>query len=148
MSNAENFKTAYLSFKSWQCKSMVYTWYIPDIYMVYAIHIPELVLFLFRQLSNKQWMLEEVQMHVHSMALQYTNAIVLKSHVLLQDRIYQVYTRYILSIYRAKVTCEPSQLPIRAWKPQTGTSVGSSQFWPQRGRPREAGAVQSSTTRC
>ena len=35
-----------------------------------------------------------------------------------------------------------------AWKPQTGTSVGASQFWPQRGRPREAGAVQSSTTRC
>ena len=59
-----------------------------------------------------------------------------------------VYTMYILCIYHAKVTCEPSSLPIRAWKPQTGTSVGASQFWPQRGRPREAGAVQSSTTRC
>ena len=108
MVNQENFKKAYVSFKSRQCKSMVYTRYISDIYMVYAIHIPELVLFKFCQLSKKQWMLEEVEMHVCSMAFQDTNAIVPKSHGLLQDMIYQVYTRYILCIYHAKVTREPS----------------------------------------
>ena len=88
MLNPENFKKAYLSFKSRQCKSMVYTRYIPDIYMVYAIHIPELVLFKFCQLSKKQWMLEEVKMHVCCMEFQDTNEIVPKSHVLLHDRIY------------------------------------------------------------
>ena len=76
--------------------------------MVYAIHIPGSVIFKFCQLSNKQWMLEEVEMHVHSMAFEDTYAFVPKSHVLLQDRIYQVYTRYILCIYHAKVTCKPS----------------------------------------
>ena len=108
MSKPENFKKAYLSFKSRQRKSMVYTRYILDICMGYAIHIPGLVIFKFCQLSKKQWMLEEVEMHVRSMDFQDTNAIVPKSHVLLQDRIYQVYTRYILCIYHAKVTCEPS----------------------------------------
>ncbi len=105
MSNPEKIKKAYLSFKSRQCKSMENTRYVPDIYMVYAIHIPELVLFWFCQLSKKQWMLEEVEMHVCSMAYQDTNAIVPKGHILLQDRIYQVYTRYILCIYLVKVTC-------------------------------------------
>ena len=62
-------------------------WYIHDIYMV---------------------LLEEVGMHLCNMAFHGTNAFVPKSHVLLQDRIYQVYTRYILGIYRAKVRCEPS----------------------------------------
>ena len=53
-------------------------------------------------------------------------------------------------IYEKKVTCQrgPALLPTLVWQPQTGTSFGSSRFWPQRGRPREAGAVQSSTTRC
>ena len=81
-------------------------------------------------------MLDEVEMHICSMAFPGTNAFVPKSHVLLQDRIYQLYTRYILGICRAKVMLEPSYLPFRAWKPQTGTSFESSRFWPQRGRPR------------
>ncbi len=64
----------------------------------------------FCQLSKTvtQWVLEEVEMHVRSMASHDTNAIVLKSQVLLQDRIYQVYTRYIPYIYHAKVMFEPS----------------------------------------
>ena len=61
--------------------------------------------------------------------------------------IYGIY-RYIRGIYHAKFTCKPSWLPIRVWKPQVGTSFGSSQFWTQIGHPREAGVVQSSTTRC
>ena len=75
----------------------------------------------------------------------------LKRHDLLSDRIYQGYTRYIPCIYQTytKRRSLASLLsPIRAWKPQTGISFGSSQSWPLRGRPREAGAVQSSTARC
>ena len=53
-------------------------------------------------------MLEEVEMHVRSMALQDKNTIVSISQVLLQDRIYLVYTRYILYTYPAKGMFEPS----------------------------------------
>ncbi len=68
LSNPENFKKAYLSLKSRKRKSMVYTRYILDICMEYAIHIPGLVISKFIQLSKKQRMLEEVEMHVCSMA--------------------------------------------------------------------------------
>ena len=148
MLHPENLSTAYLSFKSRQRKSMVYTRYISSIWIGYAIHIPDTVMFKFRQFSKTKWMSEEVEMHVCSMSFQDTNSILPKSQVLQQDSIYRVYTWYILCIYHAEVMFEPSWLPIRAWKPQTGTSVGSSQFWTQKGRPREAGVVQSSTTRC
>jgi hypothetical protein len=67
--------------------------------MVYAIHIPGFVIFKFCQLSNKQWMLEQVELHVHSIKFEDTYAFIPKIHVLLQDRIYQVYTRYIPGIY-------------------------------------------------
>ena len=65
-------------------------------------------MFKFCQLSKTQWMLEGLEMYVHSKAFQDTSAIVPKSQVLLQDRIYNVYTRYILYIYHAKVMFEPS----------------------------------------
>ena len=97
MSKPENFKKAYLSFKSRQCKSMVYTRYILDICMGYAIPIPGLVIFKFCQLSKKQWMLEEVEMHVHSIAFEDTYAFVPKSHVYYKTG----YTRYIPGIYYA-----------------------------------------------
>ena len=71
---------------------MVYTWYIPDIYMVYTIHIPGLVFCKFGQLTNKQGMLEQVEMHVHSMTFKYINVFSSKIHVSLLDRIYHVYT--------------------------------------------------------
>ena len=81
----EIFKKAFSSFKSSlrQHKSMVYTRYILDICMVYAIHIPGLVISKSCQLSKKQWMLEEVEMHVHRMAFQDPNTFAPKSHVLL-----------------------------------------------------------------
>ena len=50
----ENFNKAYSSFKCCKHECMVYTWYIPDIYMVYTIHIPGLVFCKFCQLTNKQ----------------------------------------------------------------------------------------------
>jgi hypothetical protein len=83
MSTPEIFKKAFSSFKSRQHKSMVYTRCILDIYMVYTIHIPGLVICKSCQLSKKQWMLEEMEMHVHSMTFQDTNAYAPKSHVLL-----------------------------------------------------------------
>ncbi len=49
----ENFKKAFSSFKSRQHKSMVYTRYILVICMVYAIHIPGLVISKSCQLSKK-----------------------------------------------------------------------------------------------
>ena len=67
--------------------------------MVYAIHIPGFEIFKFCQLSNKQWMLEQVELHVHSIKFEDTYTFIPKIHVLLQDRIYQVYTRYIPGIY-------------------------------------------------
>jgi hypothetical protein len=54
-----------------------------------AIHILILTIFKFCQLSKKQCMLEQLEMHVCSMALQDTNTIVAKRNVSLQDRIYQ-----------------------------------------------------------
>jgi hypothetical protein len=53
-------------------------------------------------------MLGELDMHVRSMDFQDTDAIVPKWHVFLQDRIYQVYTIYILDIYHEMVTCKPA----------------------------------------
>ncbi len=78
MSTPENFKKAYSSFKSRQHMSKVYTRYILDIYMVYAIHTTGLVMSNLKscQLSKKQMMLEEVEMHVPSIAFQDTNAFV------------------------------------------------------------------------
>ncbi len=56
MYTPEIFFKAYSSFKCCKHESMVYTWYIPDIYMVYTIHIPGLVFCKFCQLTNKQGM--------------------------------------------------------------------------------------------
>ncbi len=56
MYTPENFKTAYSSFKSCKHECMVYTWYIPDIYMEYTIHIPGLVICKFCQLTKKHTM--------------------------------------------------------------------------------------------
>jgi hypothetical protein len=114
--------------------------------IVYTIHILVLVIFKFGKLLNKQSLLEELEIHVCSLAFHCFQDIYLiapKRHDLLSDRIYQVYTRYI-----PKRACKPFQLPISAWKFLKGTSVGSSQFWPQRGCLLVAGAVQNSTTRC
>ncbi len=69
--------------------------------MVYAIHIPGLVIFRFCQLSKKQSMLDELEIHVRSMAFQDNYSIALKRHDLLSDRIYKVYSRYIPCIYNA-----------------------------------------------
>ena len=99
MKQSENSRKAYYSFKSRQCKFMVYTWHILGIYHRYPVHILCLVIFKFRQLSKEQWMLEEVRMHICSMAFQGINAFVPKNHVLLQDWIYQVYTRNISKLY-------------------------------------------------
>ena len=46
-------------------------------------------------------MLDELDIHVHSMVIQDNYLIALKRHDLLSDRIYQVYTRYIPGIYYA-----------------------------------------------
>ncbi len=75
---------------------MVYTRYILDLYMVYYIHIPELVLFKFCQLSKKQWMLEEVEMHVHTSGHKH-NRTQKSCFTTRQDipGIYQVYTMHI-----------------------------------------------------
>ena len=108
MVHPENLSTAYLSFKSRQRKSMVYTRYIPSICIGYAIHIPDTVMFKFRQFSQTKWMSEEVEMHVCSIAFQDTNSILPKSQVLQQVSIYQVYTWYMLCIYHAEVMFEPS----------------------------------------
>ncbi len=67
--------------------------------MVYAIHIPGLVIYKFGQLSKKQSMLDELEIHVCSMAFQDNYLIALKRHDLLSDRIYKVYSRYIPCIY-------------------------------------------------
>ena len=50
-------------------------------------------------------MLEEVEMHICSMAFQGINAFVPKNHVLLQDRIYHVYT-WIYQVYTGHIPCE------------------------------------------
>ncbi len=71
--------------------------------MVYDIHIPGLVMFKFCKLSKQQSMLDELEIHVHSMVyqvqIQDNYQIALKKHDLMSDRIYQVYTRYIPCIY-------------------------------------------------
>ena len=82
MVHPENLSTAYLSFKSRQRKSMVYTRYILSICIGYAIYIPESAMLKFHQFSKTQWMSEEVEMHVSSMAFQDTNSILPKSQVL------------------------------------------------------------------
>ncbi len=69
--------------------------------MVYAIHILGLVIFKFCQLSKKQSMLDELEIHVRNMAFQDNDSISLKWHDLLLDRIYKVYSRYIPCIYYA-----------------------------------------------
>ena len=69
--------------------------------MVYAIHIPGLVIFKFCPLSKKQSMLDELEIHVRSMEFQDNYSIALKRHDLLSDRIYKVYFRYIPCIYHA-----------------------------------------------
>ncbi len=66
--------------------------------MVYDIHILGLVIFKFCKLSKKQSMLDELEIHVHSMAFQDSYSITLKRHDLLSDMIYQVYTMYIPSM--------------------------------------------------
>ncbi len=72
--------------------------------LVYALHI--LVLVIFRcKLSKKQLLLDELEIHVCSMAIQDKDSIALKRHDLLSGRIYKVYPRNILCIYHAKVTC-------------------------------------------
>jgi hypothetical protein len=67
--------------------------------MVYDIHILGLVIFKFCKLSKKQSMLDELGIHVCSMAFQDNYLITLKRHYLLSDRIHQVYIRYIPGIY-------------------------------------------------
>jgi hypothetical protein len=67
--------------------------------MAYDIHILYLVIFKFCKLSKQQSMLDELEIHVHSMEFQDNNLITLKRHDLLSDRIYQVYTRYIPGMY-------------------------------------------------
>ncbi len=54
----------------------------------------------------------------------------------------------IYHVYIPVTTVLAAFLPTLVWQHRTATSVRSSQSWPQRGRPREAGAVQSSTARC
>ena len=68
--------------------------------MVYAIHILDLVIFKFCTLEKKL-SLDELEIHVHSMAFQDNYSITLKRHWhdLLSDRICKVYTRYIPCIY-------------------------------------------------
>ncbi len=83
---------------------MVYVWYIPDIYMVYTIHIPELVLCKFCQVTKKQCMQDEMEMHVLSMTFQDNNVFPSKNHVSLQDRIYHVYTGISL-VYTMQNSC-------------------------------------------
>jgi hypothetical protein len=63
---------------------MVHTRYIPGKCMGYAIHILVIIIFKCCQLSKKECMLEELEMHVHSMAFKDTNTIVSKWHVLLK----------------------------------------------------------------
>ncbi len=67
--------------------------------MVYDIHILGLVIFKFSKLSKQQSMLDELEIHVRSMACQENYLIALKKHDLMSDRIYHVYTRYIPGIY-------------------------------------------------
>ncbi len=69
--------------------------------MLYAIHIPGLVIFQFWQLSKKQSMLDELEIHISSMAFQDNYWIALKRHDLLSDRKYKVYSLYIPCIYYA-----------------------------------------------
>jgi hypothetical protein len=71
--------------------------------MVYAIHIPCLVIFKFCELSKKQSMLDELEIHVLvcSKLFQDNFSIALQRHDLLSDRIYKVYSRYIPCIYYA-----------------------------------------------
>jgi hypothetical protein len=70
--------------------------------MVYNIHILGLVFFKFCKLAKQQSMLYEFEIHVHSdslsVVLQDNKLVTLKRHDsdLLSDRIYQVYTRFIL----------------------------------------------------
>ncbi len=68
---------------------------------VYAIHIPGSEIFKFCKLSKKQLMLDELEIHVRSMAIQSNHSIALKRHDLLSDRIYKVCLRYIPCIYYA-----------------------------------------------
>jgi hypothetical protein len=67
------------------------------------------------KLSKQQSMLDELEIHVRSMAFQKNYSIALKRHDLLSDRIYKVFFRYIpciyyaymyiLRIYHLKVAC-------------------------------------------
>ena len=67
--------------------------------MVYAIYILGLVIFKYCKLSKKQSMLDELEIHVRSMAFQDNYSITNKRHDLLSDRIYKVYTKYMTCIY-------------------------------------------------
>ncbi len=67
--------------------------------MVYDIHILGLVIFNFCKLLKQQSMFDELEIHICSMECQDTYLIALKKHDLMSERIYQVYTRYILGIY-------------------------------------------------
>ncbi len=82
------------------------------------------------------------------MVFQDNNWIALKRHDLLSDRIYQVYSRYIPCIYYAytmrwslasRLSCPSALGSFRTGLPSELFSLG---------RPHEAGAIQSSTTRC
>ncbi len=85
--------------------------------MVYDVHILGLVIFKFCKLSKKQSMLDEFEIHVCSMVSQDNTQLHSKGMIYSQIRytryipgIYQVYTRYILYIYHAKVSplsCPP-----------------------------------------
>jgi hypothetical protein len=73
--------------------------------MIYARHILGLlvVILKFHKLSKQQSMLDELEIHhnVLIIAFQDNYLIALKRHDLLSDRIYKVYTRYIICIYYA-----------------------------------------------
>ncbi len=67
--------------------------------MVYDIHLLGLVIFKFCKLSKQQSMLDELEIHVHSMVCQDNYSIALKKHDLMSDRIHQVHTMYKTGIY-------------------------------------------------
>ena len=103
MYTPENFKTAYSSFKSCKHECMVYTWYIPDIYMVYTIHIPGLVICNFASLQRsnvcrRKWKCMYTAWHFRTPT--HTHP---KSHVLLK-------TGYTMRKSRASLLSCPSAL--------------------------------------
>ncbi len=108
MSTPEIFKKTYSSFKSCKHEFMVYTRYIPDIYMVYTIHIPGLIICKFCQLTKKAMYVGGNGNACTQHDISGHQRICIQKSCFTKDRIYHVYTWYIPGIYLAKITCEPS----------------------------------------